>query len=76
MKTLIKVQNQTNNNQLNNLVSFVHRLNDPLWKIHGIASINFASLQLSNQIQNKIMQCQGYYLKITLGTRWYTYIHI
>ena len=40
---------------------------------HGIASINFDCFTIdeSNQVKisRKIMRCQGYFLKIALGTR-------
>ena len=52
---------------------FLYRLNQPLWKIHGIASINFNCFTIdeSNQVKvsRKIMRCQGYFFKIALGTR-------
>ena len=52
---------------------FLYRLNQPLWKIHGIASINFNCFTIdeSNQVKisREIMRCQGYFFKIALGTR-------
>ena len=52
---------------------FLYRLNQPLWRIHGIASINFNCFTIdeSNQVKisGEIMRCQGYFLKIALGTR-------
>ena len=51
----------------------IYRSNQPLWKIHGIASINFDcfAIEESNQVKIScvIMRCQGYFLKIALGTR-------
>ena len=68
-------------------MSFVPHLNDPLWKIRSIASNNFACLQLTNQIQQKVPTKswgdRAIFLKLFWGiltyifdTRWYTYIHI
>ena len=49
----------------------VYRLNQPLWKIHGIASINFDCFTIdeSNQVKisREIMRCQGYFLKLLWG---------
>ena len=51
----------------------IYRSNQPLWKIHGIALINFDCFAIdeSNQVKipRVIMRCQSYFLKITLGTR-------
>ena len=55
---------------LRNCVVFT---NQPLWKIHGVAKINFDCFAIDESNQVKIssvfMQCQGYFLKIALGTR-------
>ena len=50
----------------------IYRSNRPLWKIQGIASINFDCFTIdeSNQlrISGEIMRCQDYFLKIAPGT--------
>ena len=49
-----------------------YRSNQPIWKIPGIASINFDCFAIdeSNQVKmsREIMRYQGYLLKIALGT--------
>ena len=51
----------------------IYRSNQPLWKMHGIAYINFDcfTIDKSNQvnISREIMQPQGYFFKIALGSR-------
>ena len=51
----------------------IYRSNRPLWKLHGIASINFYcfTTDQSNQVKTsrEIMRSQGYFFKIALGTR-------
>ena len=58
---------------LQNLLCFHYSWNQPSWKIHGIASINFKCFTIDelNQVKvsHEIMRCQGYFLKIALGTR-------
>ena len=53
--------------------------NTPLWKIHGIALINFNFFATDESIQLKIscaiMRCQGHFLKIALGTKLFS-IHL
>ena len=54
-----------------NALCCIYRSNQPLWKTHGIASINFGCFAIdeSNQVKisREIMRCQGYFLKIALG---------
>ena len=51
----------------------IYGSNQPLWKIHGSALINFDCFAIdeSNQVKifRVIMRCQGYFLKIALWTR-------
>ena len=51
----------------------IYGSNQPLWKIHGSALINFDcfAIDKSNQVKifRVIMRSQGYFPKIALGTR-------
>ena len=52
---------------------FHYGLNQPSWKIHGIAWINFNCFTIDEsdqvKISREIMRCEGYFFKIALGTR-------
>ena len=62
---------------LQNLLYFHYCLCQPLWKIHGNASINFDCFTTgkSNQVNifREIMRCQGYFFEIVLETRVYKF---
>ena len=57
----------------------LYRSHQPLWKIHGIAWINFYCFTIdeSNQvnISREIMPCQGHFLKLLLGRGCYNLRH-
>ena len=56
-----------------NTLYSIYCLNQPLWKIHGIAYINFDCFAIDRSDQVKIsrviMRCEGYFFKIALGAR-------
>ena len=56
-----------------NTLCSIYRSNQPLWKIHGIAQINFDcfAIDKSNQVKisREITRCQRFFLKIVRGTR-------
>ena len=78
VKCLFGINEQTTSN-LNylkvskNLLCCVYCLNQPLWKVQGIAKINFHcfTIDKSNQVKlfRKIMQCNRNFIKIALETR-------